>query len=87
MRIDLGAGASDIATIRRSSSLSLAMSNTTMETFSQGGNCFDCHSDATGNMLGTSPGTDGFSGGLSLGADPAFVSVAGAFSSESLPRT
>lgn len=39
-----------------------AMSNTTMETFFQGGNCFNCHS---GNMLGTSPGTDGFSGGLS----------------------
>jgi len=35
-----------------------AMSNTTMETFVQGGNCFDCHSDPT--MLGTSGG-----GGLS----------------------
>jgi hypothetical protein len=41
------------------------MANTTMETFFQGGNCFDCHSDATGNMLGISPGSDGFSGGLS----------------------
>jgi hypothetical protein len=41
------------------------MSNSTMETFFQGSNCFDCHSDATGNMLGTSPGSDGFSGGLS----------------------
>jgi len=41
------------------------MSNSTMETFFQGGNCFDCHSDATGNMLGTPPGPDGFSGGLS----------------------
>jgi hypothetical protein len=41
------------------------MSNSTMETFFQGGGCFDCHSDATGNMLGTSPGPDGFSGGLS----------------------
>jgi hypothetical protein len=42
-----------------------AMSNTTMETFFQGSNCFNCHSDPGGNMLGTSPGTDGFSGGLS----------------------
>ena len=42
-----------------------AMSNTTMETFFQGGNCLDCHSDDTGNMLGTPPGSDGFSGGLS----------------------
>jgi hypothetical protein len=57
-----------------------AMSNTTMETFFQGGNCFDCHSDATGNMLGTGPATDGFSGGLShLGADPAAVSVSQSF--------
>jgi hypothetical protein len=39
-----------------------SFSNTTMETFFQGGNCFNCHSR---NMLGTSPGTDGFSGGLS----------------------
>jgi hypothetical protein len=39
-----------------------AMSNSTMETFFQGSNCFDCHS---GNMLGTTPGADGFSGGLS----------------------
>jgi hypothetical protein len=41
------------------------MSNTTMETFFQGGNCFGCHSDDTGNMLGTPPGSDGFTGGLS----------------------
>jgi hypothetical protein len=38
------------------------MANTTMETFFQGGTCFDCHS---GNMLGTMPGPDGFTGGLS----------------------
>jgi hypothetical protein len=38
------------------------MANSTMETFFQPGNCFDCHS---GNMLGTSAGPDGFSGGLS----------------------
>jgi hypothetical protein len=37
-----------------------AMSNTTMETFFQGGNCFDCHSDVAGNMLGIMPG-DGLS--------------------------
>jgi hypothetical protein len=46
-----------------------AMANSTMETFSQPSNCFDCHSDLTastpGNMLGTSPLADGFSGGLS----------------------
>jgi hypothetical protein len=41
------------------------MANSTMETFFQPSNCFDCHSDATGNMLGTAPGPDGFSGGLS----------------------
>jgi len=38
------------------------MANSTMETFFQPSNCFDCHS---GNMLGTPPGPDGFSGGLS----------------------
>ena len=42
-----------------------AMANTTMETFFQGGNCFSCHSDATGNMLGTTPAANGFTGGLS----------------------
>ncbi len=41
------------------------MANSTMETFFQPSNCFDCHSDLTGNMLGTSPGSDGFTGGLS----------------------
>lgn len=41
------------------------LSNSTMETFFQRSNCLDCHSDATGNMLGTPPGADGFSGGLS----------------------
>jgi hypothetical protein len=41
------------------------MSNTTVETFFQGGTCFDCHSDSTGNMLGIPPGSDGFTGGLS----------------------
>jgi hypothetical protein len=41
------------------------MANSTMETFFQGGQCFDCHTDATGNMLGTPAGSDGFSGGLS----------------------
>ena len=54
----LGGGSPDSGTITGTT----AMSNTTMETFFQGGNCFNCHS---GNMLGTSPGTDGFSGGLS----------------------
>lgn len=43
-----------------------ATSNSTMETFFQGGNCLDCHTDAFGgNMLGTPPGPDGFTGGLS----------------------
>ena len=37
------------------------MANTTMETFVQGGNCFDCHQ---GNMLGAQPG-GAFTGGLS----------------------
>jgi hypothetical protein len=41
------------------------MANSTMETFFQPSNCFDCHSDATGNMLGTPAGSDGFTGGLS----------------------
>jgi hypothetical protein len=41
------------------------MANSTMETFFQPSNCFDCHSDTTGNMLGTPPGPDGFTGGLS----------------------
>jgi hypothetical protein len=41
------------------------MANSTMETFFQPGRCFDCHSDDNGNMLGTSAGPDGFSGGLS----------------------
>jgi hypothetical protein len=41
------------------------MANSTMETFFQGGTCFDCHTDVNGNMLGVPPGTDGFSGGLS----------------------
>jgi hypothetical protein len=39
-----------------------SMANTTMETFFQPSNCFSCHS---GNLLGTVPGNDGFSGGLS----------------------
>ena len=43
----------------------LAMAHTTMKTFFQGGTCFGYHSDATGNKLGTPPGTDGFTGGLS----------------------
>ncbi|WP_139863462.1 hypothetical protein [Bradyrhizobium ivorense] len=41
------------------------MANSTMETFFQPSNCFDCHSDDGGNMLGTPSGPDGFSGGLS----------------------
>ena len=41
------------------------MANSTMETFFQGGNCFDCHSGDSSNMLGTPAGPDGFSGGLS----------------------
>jgi hypothetical protein len=57
----LGGGAPSSGTITGTPS----MSNTTMETFFQGGNCFNCHSDDTGNMLGTSPGSDGFTGGLS----------------------
>ena len=39
-----------------------SMANTTMETFFQPSNCFDCHS---GNLLGTVPSTSAFSGGLS----------------------
>jgi len=38
------------------------LANSTMETFLQPSNCFMCHSDG---MLGTAPGPDGFSGGLS----------------------
>jgi len=41
------------------------MANSTMETFFQGGGCFECHVDVNGNMLGTRAGPDGFSGGLS----------------------
>jgi hypothetical protein len=41
------------------------MANSTMETFFQPSNCFDCHSDATGNTLGAPAGPDGFTGGLS----------------------
>jgi hypothetical protein len=36
-----------------------------METFFQPSNCFDCHFDDSGNMLGTPAGQDGFTGGLS----------------------
>jgi hypothetical protein len=41
------------------------MSNSTMETFDQPSNCFDCHRDVNGNMLGTPAFADGFTGGLS----------------------
>jgi hypothetical protein len=41
------------------------LANSTMETFVQPSNCFMCHSDDNGNMLGTPSGADGFSGGLS----------------------
>ncbi|MCS3695111.1 hypothetical protein ABIF07_000002 [Bradyrhizobium elkanii] len=41
------------------------LANSTMEMFFQPSNCFDCHSDDNGNMLGTPSGSDGFSGGLS----------------------
>jgi hypothetical protein len=41
------------------------MANSTMETFFQPSNWFDCHSDDNGNMLGTPSGADGFTGGLS----------------------
>jgi hypothetical protein len=39
-----------------------ALANSTMETFLQGSNCLSCHK---GNMLGSNPGHDGFTGGLS----------------------
>jgi hypothetical protein len=46
-----------------------SMANSTMETFFQPSNCFACHTDdgqpGDGSMLGTPPGPDGFSGGLS----------------------
>jgi hypothetical protein len=38
------------------------LANSTMETFQQDSNCFACHS---GDMLGSKPGSDGFTGGLS----------------------
>jgi hypothetical protein len=41
------------------------MANSTMETFFQSGNCFGCHFDVDGNLLGTAAGSDGFTGGLS----------------------
>jgi hypothetical protein len=41
------------------------IANSTMETFFQPSNCFACHVDINGNMLGTPAGPDGFSGGLS----------------------
>jgi hypothetical protein len=41
------------------------MANSTMETFFQPSNCFDCHTDVNGNMLGTPALPDGFTGGLS----------------------
>jgi hypothetical protein len=39
-----------------------ALANSTMETFLQGSSCLSCHK---GNMLGSNPGPDGFTGGLS----------------------
>jgi hypothetical protein len=44
-----------------------ALANSTMETFLQGSSCLSCH---RGNMLGSKPGPDGFSGGLSHIWDP-----------------
>jgi hypothetical protein len=41
------------------------MANSTMETFFLPSNCFDCHADDNGNMLGTPAGPDGFTGGPS----------------------
>jgi hypothetical protein len=43
----------------------LNLANSTMETFFQGSNCLDCHSNVGRNMLGTTPEPGGFSGGLS----------------------